>query len=103
MTDHADVAGPVYYLPDDPNTTRAFVLCNTLTCLGRLMPGPAASADAWQLQLNLPTTSMQHPRIVRTEAGYVLQNWQGRYGIGLYERELRPGESPLLTHCDVFR
>jgi DNA-binding winged helix-turn-helix (wHTH) protein len=103
MTDPDDVACLLYCLPHDPNTTHKFTLRSALTCLGRLTPQQVEPSEAGTLQLDLPTVSVRHARILRTEAGYVLQNWQGRYGVGLYERELRSGESHLLTHCDIFR
>jgi DNA-binding response OmpR family regulator len=33
----------------------------------------------------------------------VLENWQGRYGIGLFEHTLQPGECHPLQHGYVFR
>jgi DNA-binding winged helix-turn-helix (wHTH) protein len=103
MTDPADGACLLYCLPHDPNTTRKFILHSTATCLGRLTTQQAEPPHAGHLHLDLPTVSVRHAKIVRTDSGYMLENWQGRYGIGLYERELLPGESHLLAHCDVFR
>jgi DNA-binding response OmpR family regulator len=46
--------------------------------------------------------STRHAKISRTATGYRLCNWQGQFGIGLYERELGPQEEHALKHCDVF-
>lgn len=103
MTNRADAACLLYFLPHNPDTTHQFSLSNTLTCLGRLTAPELEFSDAGTLQLDLPTVSVRHAKIIRTDSGYMLENWQGRYGIGLYEREMLPGESHLLAHCDVFR
>lgn len=93
----------LYCMPHDPDTTHTYILRDAVTCLGRLTPDQVEPPDAGYLYLGLPTVSVRHARIVRTDAGYVLYNWQGRYGIGLYERELQPGQSHTLAHCDIFR
>src|SRR5512145_1167182 len=93
----------LYTQPGDPDSTLVFQLGNSHTCLGRLRKEQAEPHGADVLQLNLPTISACHARIIRTDGGYVLENWQGRHGIGIYERELWPGESHPLSHCDIFR
>ena len=103
MTDFADVACLLYCLPHDPDTTLKFVLQTTVTCLGRLRSQQLEPPHAGHLRLDLPTVSLRHARICCIGGQYELQNWHGRYGIGLYEQELRPGESHRLTHGDVFR
>ena len=89
--------------PADSDNTTSFTLRQDVTCLGRLEPHEVEPPDAGYIALLFPSVSARHARIIRTEHGYTLCNWQGRHGIGLYERELHPGESHLLTHCDVFR
>lgn len=103
VTSTNDVACLIYCTPQDPDTTRALLLEPTVICLGRLTLDQVEPPDAGHLQLDLPTISVRHARIINTDAGYVLQNWQGRYGIGLYERELKPGESHVLSHSNIFR
>lgn len=89
--------------PTDPDSTTSFSLRDDVTCLGRLEPHEVEPPGAGYMQLLFPSVSTRHARIIRTDQGYVLYNWQGRHGIGLYERELHLGESYLLAHCDVFR
>jgi len=103
VTSTDNLACLLYCTPDDPDTTRVLPLGTAVTCLGRLTPAQIEPPDAGHLHLDLPTISLRHARIIRTDAGYVLQNWQGRYGIGLYERELKPDETHVLSHCDIFR
>src|SRR5919206_1600867 len=93
----------LYRTPTDLDTTIVVPLHQEVTCLGRLEPDQVEPPEAGHLKLDIPTASVRHAKIVRTDSGYRLENWQGRYGIGLYERELLPGESHLLAHCDVFR
>src|SRR5438045_3902543 len=93
----------LYHMPHDPHTTLKLVLHTTVTCLGRLTSQQVEPPDAGHLRLDLPTVSRRHARILCIDGEYELQNWHGRYGIGLYEQELQPGESYRLVHGDVFR
>lgn len=93
----------LYRTSTDLDTTVTIPLNEAVICLGRLERDQVEPPEAGHLKLDLPTVSVRHAKIVRTESGYRLENWQGRYGIGLYERELLPGDAHLLTHCDVFR
>jgi DNA-binding winged helix-turn-helix (wHTH) protein len=94
----------IYSYPDDLDTTYLAQLRDSITCIGRLGPEQVEPAGAGLVQLNgPPTVSLCHARIVQSEEGYRLENWAGRYGIGLYERELNRGEQHLLSHCDSFR
>lgn len=103
ITDPDPLPCLLYTFPHDPNTTHKFILRAPTTCLGRLTPEQAEPLEAGYLFLNVPTVSNRHARILQTDAGYVLENWQGRNGVGLYERELAPGGSHQLVHCDAFR
>lgn len=93
----------LYSTSTDRDATALFSLNEAVTCIGRLERDQVEPQEAGHLKLELPTVSVRHAKIVRTDSGYRLENWQGRYGIGLYERELPPGQSHLLVHCDVFR
>jgi DNA-binding winged helix-turn-helix (wHTH) protein len=94
----------LYSYPDDPDNTHLVVLREAVTCIGRLGPERLDPPEAGLVQLHgPPTVSLCHAKIIRSAAGFQLQNWEGRYGIGLYERELSRGEQHLLSHCDSFR
>jgi DNA-binding winged helix-turn-helix (wHTH) protein len=93
----------LYTNPHDPETTHKFILRTPVTCLGRLTPQQVEPLEAGYLFLDVPTVSVRHARILQTDAGYILENWQARNGVGLYERELQPGEHHQLIHCDTFR
>jgi hypothetical protein len=69
----------------EPDMTRRVELVASVTCLGR--PGPAARGLDF-IDLELPSVSRKHARIVRGDTVYRLENWQGRLGIGIYERRL---------------
>src|SRR5687768_10723567 len=84
----------------DPDTTRRIDLVASTTCFGR--PDSAARGFDF-IDLELPNISRKHARIVHDGTGYNLENWQGRLGIGIYERRLDIGQSPALRHCDRFR
>ena len=88
-------------LSTEPDQTWArHYLTAPATLLGRPEPeeaGPAA------IDLQLDWVSRQHARIFQEGEGYVLENWRGTNGIGLYERTLRPGERHPLRHGDRFR
>jgi hypothetical protein len=83
-----------------PDTTRRADLVASVTCLGR--PGSAARGLHF-IDLELPNVSRKHARIVHDDTAYRLENWQGRLGIGVYERRLDVGQSHELRHCDRFR
>lgn len=85
---------------DPESTWPAVPLLSSPTCLGR---PEAADVGPGYIDLRLDSVSRQHARIWHEGSGYVLENWQGRYGIGLFERELRPGERHELRHGYVFR
>ena len=55
------------------------------------------------IDLELPSVSRHHARIFRQETTYILENWEGKYGIGVYERRLEPGDTHILRHSDIFR
>ena len=55
------------------------------------------------IDLELPSVSRHHARISRQGTTYILENWEGKYGIGVYERRLDPGDAHTLRHSDVFR
>lgn len=71
-----------------------------LTCLGR--PDPDEAGPQF-IDLKLPQISRRHARIRREDGGYILENWEGRGKIRLYERSFGIGERHPLRHCDVFR
>lgn len=85
---------------DAADTWPATPLSASPTCLGR--PEPAAAGPAY-IDLRLDSVSREHARIWREDGGYVLENWRGRYGIGLFERELQPGQRHELRHGYIFR
>ncbi len=85
---------------DSENTWPPAYLSESPTCLGRPEEGAAGPA---YIDLRLESVSRQHARIWREEGGYVLENWHGRYGIGLFERELQPGQRHELRHGYIFR
>lgn len=103
ITDPDPLPCLLYTFPHDPDTTHKFILRAPITCLGRLTPEQAKPLEAEYLYLDVPTISVRHARILHVDAGYVLENWQGRNGVGLYEREIQPGKSHQLVHCDTFR
>jgi FHA domain-containing protein len=68
------------------------------------MGRPNSAAPGFDfIDLELPNVSRKHARIVYDGAAYHLENWQGRLGIGIYERRLDIGQSHMLRHCDRFR
>jgi DNA-binding winged helix-turn-helix (wHTH) protein len=100
-TDHAQQPYLLVSLSTDPDTTWEPVsLHANPTCLGR---PDSSDAGPGYIDLPLDSVSRRHARIWQDGDGYVLENWQGRYGIGLFERDLRPGEQYPLQHGYVFR
>jgi DNA-binding winged helix-turn-helix (wHTH) protein len=87
-------------LSSDPdNTWSPLYVAASPLCLGRPeldQIGPD------YIDLSLDSVSRQHARIWRDDSTYTLENWQDRYGIGLFERELRPGERHELRHGYIF-
>lgn len=69
-------------------------------CLGR--PGPDEQAPNF-VDLELRSISRHHARIFREGSTYMLENWEGKFGIGIYEHRLAPGETHPLRHSDIFR
>ena len=70
---------------DAESTWPPVYLSESPTCLGR--PEEDAAGPAY-IDLRFDAVSRQHARFWREQGGYVLENWHGRYGIGLFEREL---------------
>lgn len=85
---------------DADNTWPPFFLSTSPTCLGR--PEPEQAGPTY-LDLKLDSVSREHARIWCEADGYVLENWRGRYGIGLFERELAIGQRHELQHGYIFR
>lgn len=84
---------------EDETHPPLFFSSATIT-LGR--PGPDEAAPDF-VDLALLSVSRHHARIVRQGTDYVLENWEGKYGIGIYEQRLEPGDTHTLRHSDVFR
>jgi DNA-binding winged helix-turn-helix (wHTH) protein len=85
---------------DPDNTWSRIYLVEQSTILGRLAahePGPG------YVKLNQPHVSREHAQIMREPGGYLLKNRNAKYGIGLYEKSLEPGEVHTLRHGDIFR
>ncbi len=55
------------------------------------------------IDLELRSVSRHHACIRREGPAYILENWEGKYGIGVYEQRLDPGDTHVLRHSDVFR
>ena len=55
------------------------------------------------VDLDLRSVSRRHARIVRKDGTYILENWEGKFGVGIYEHRLAPGDTHPLRHSDVFR
>jgi hypothetical protein len=71
-----------------------------IVCLGRPEADEAGPA---YIDLDLLAVSRRHARILRGPEGYTLENWQGAYGVGVYERRLEVGARHALRHGDIFR
>jgi DNA-binding winged helix-turn-helix (wHTH) protein len=101
-TEHEQHPHLLLSLSSDLETTwTSAALTANPTRLGRPDP-PDAGPD--YIDLPLDAVSRRHARIWQeAEDTYVLENWQGRYGIGLFERDLQPGERHPLQHGYVFR
>src|SRR5262245_55187240 len=100
MTNPGNLPYLLISLSDDPDSTWRRPINADVTCLGR-PESDAAELDT--IDLRTDWASRKHARIVRQGADYVLENWQGRNGIGVYERSLQPGDSHILRHGDQFR
>jgi DNA-binding winged helix-turn-helix (wHTH) protein len=101
-SEHAQHPHLLFSLSTDPETTwtSAALTANPIR-LGR--PDPSDAGPDY-LDLPLDSVSRRHARIWHeADDIYVLENWQGRYGIGLFERDLHPGERHPLQHGYVFR
>ncbi|MFL5807575.1 MAG: winged helix-turn-helix domain-containing protein [Roseiflexaceae bacterium] len=99
------VSGNLPYLlvslsTEPDNTWPRQYLAAEVTCLGR---PEHDQADTGTIDLKLDWVSRRHARIIRRSGEYILENWHGTNGIGVYERSLRPGESHALRHGDRFR
>jgi DNA-binding winged helix-turn-helix (wHTH) protein len=81
------------------NTWPRHYLTEEVTCLGR----PERDEAAGVIDLTLDWISRRHARIIGRGGEFVLENWHGTNGIGIYERSLRPGEAHTLRHGDRFR
>lgn len=101
MTDQTRQPYLLISLSDESaDTWPAAPLSVSPTCLGR--PEPADAGPGF-IDLRLASVSREHARIWREGDGYVLENWRGRYGVGLFERELQPGQRHELRHGYIFR
>jgi hypothetical protein len=84
----------------EPDSTLRHAITADVTCLGR----PETDAgEPDTIDLRTDWASRKHARIIRQGAEYVLENWQGKNGIGVYERCLQPGDTHILRHGDQFR
>ena len=100
MTDQSSMPYLLISLSDEPDSTWRRPIAADITCLGR----PEADAgEPDTIDLRTDWASRKHARIVRRGSEYVLENWQGRSGIGVYERTLQPGDTHTLRHGDQFR
>jgi DNA-binding winged helix-turn-helix (wHTH) protein len=87
-------------LAAEPDSTWRHAITADVTCLGR----PETDAgEPNTIDLRTDWASRKHARIIRQGAEYVLENWQGKNGIGVYERCLQPGDTHILRHGDQFR
>lgn len=84
----------------EPDSTWRHYLAGDITCLGR---PETAEAEPNTIDLKIDWASRKHARILRQGAIYILENWRGSNGIGVYERCLRPGDTHILRHGDQFR
>lgn len=101
MSDDSQLAYLLISPSTDPESTWVPVYLNANpTCLGR--PEPDAVGENY-IDLRLDSVSREHARIWREASSYTLENWRGRYGIGLFERELQPGQRHELRHGFIFR
>ena len=69
------------------------------TCIGR----PETGETMPFIDLKELFVSRKHAIIRIRENAYVLQNWEGRFDIGLYTTVLKQGDSHTLRHGDIFR
>lgn len=122
---HAPIACLYFSLSTNPDDTRSpMFFTEDVVYIGRSSPLEAPSNFVVQgsgtyafsiispdspeaassfVDLDLPSISRRHARITRQQNGYVLENWEGKYGIGVYERRLEPGDTHMLRHSDIFR
>lgn len=101
MTDHNSLPYLLISLSTDPDTTWAPIyLAEDQTCLGR---PESDQVGAGHIDLDLDSVSRQHALIRRDGTTYTLENMRGRYGIGLFEIELQPGQTHSLRHGYIFR
>jgi DNA-binding winged helix-turn-helix (wHTH) protein len=88
-------------LSTEPEQTWEPVYLNTNPlCLGR--PEEQQTGTGF-VDLRLSSVSREHARIWQEDGVYSLENWHGRYGIGLFERDLQPGQRHELQHGYIFR
>ena len=100
MTNQSSFPYILISLADEADSTWRHAITADVTCLGR----PEADASAAEtIDLRTDWASRKHARILRQGADYILENWQGRNGIGIYERCLQPGDTHTLRHGDQFR
>ena len=98
MTQQSSFPYLLISLADEAESTWRHAITADVTCLGRPEPGEPDTID-----LRTDWASRRHARILHQGAGYILENWQGRNGIGVYERCLQPGDAHTLRHGDQFR
>ena len=100
MTNQSSFPYILISLSDEAESTWRHAITANVTCLGR----PEADANTPEtIDLHTDWASRKHARILRQGADYILENWQGRNGIGIYERCLQPGDTHILRHGDQFR
>jgi len=85
---------------DPDNTWAPIYLTEERSHLGRLL---AHEVGPGYINLNRPHVSYEHALIIHEGTTYHLQNWHAKYGVGLYEKSLGPGQAHTLRHGDVFR
>ena len=84
----------------EDETSPPIFFTDEVVYLGR--PNPQEVAPNF-IDLDLRSVSRHHARIFREGTTYVLENWEGKFGIGVYEQRLEPGDRHLLRHSDIFR
>jgi DNA-binding winged helix-turn-helix (wHTH) protein len=100
MSSPANLPYLLISLSTEPESTWRHLLAGAVTCLGR---PESDQAEPDTIDLRTDWASRRHARILRQGADYILENWQGKNGIGVYERCLQPGDKHVLRHGDQFR
>ncbi|MEM8535298.1 MAG: winged helix-turn-helix domain-containing protein [Chloroflexota bacterium] len=101
MTDQIHSACLLIAMSTEPESNPTTIyLSETCTQLGR---PESHQVGVDFIDLDLPSVSRHHAQVVRQNDTYTLENIRGRYGIGLFEKELQSGTSMTLQHGYVFR